>query len=91
MTKSELIEQMAITSGESKKTVSNVLNAFTDTIQQTLKHGEYVDIHGFGRFSATKKPPRTARNPKTGQTVQVAAKRSPKFTFSATVKKNVNN
>lgn len=57
-----------------------------DTIVSTVASGEEVSIHGFGSFLAVDKEARTARNPKTGETVNVPAHKAPKFKVSSAFK-----
>ena len=61
-----------------------------DTIVSTVASGEEVSIHGFGSFLAVDKEARTARNPKTGETVNVPAHKAVKFKVSKTFKDALN-
>lgn len=60
------------------------------TIKDKVKAGDKVEIPGFGSFFAVSKAATTARNPKTGETVNVPAKRVPKFKVSSTFKSELN-
>ena len=80
MTRSELIELLAkrfpqLTSDDAEFAVKSII----DAIARTLVHKRRVEIRGFGGFSATLRPPRTGRNPKTGASVPVPAKYVPHF------------
>ena len=65
--------------GGTKVQAEEVVDGLFDAIVSTLKKGEEVSIAGFGIFSVKQRAARTARNPKTGEQVKVAAKRVPKF------------
>ena len=73
MTKAELIEQVAQTSGLKKKDVSNVVEAVFDTMAAGLKKHEKVQIVGFGTFEPRRRKARVARNPRTQETIRIAA------------------
>lgn len=62
------------------------VKALFDTIVSTVASGEEVSIHGFGSFLAVDKEARTARNPKTGEAVNVPAHKAPKFKVSSAFK-----
>lgn len=79
MTKIELVEQLSEKTGLQKKDAEKVLETLVAVIQDSLKRGEKVNMAGLGTFVVFQKKARMARNPKTGESVQVAAKRAPKF------------
>jgi DNA-binding protein HU-beta len=79
MTKVDLIDQVSEKSGHSKKEVEKLLETVITSIQNALKNGEKVSLTGLGTFIVKDKKARVARNPKTGETVQVPAKKAPKF------------
>ncbi len=79
MTKVDLIDQVAEKSGLAKKEVERLLETVVNSIQNALKNGEKVSLTGLGTFVVKEKKARVARNPKTGEQVQVPAKKSPKF------------
>jgi len=79
MTKAELIDKIANKAKISKRAANIVLNTFVDSVTMALKKGDRVALVGFGTFSVTKRKARTARNPRTGEKIQVPAKRAPKF------------
>ena len=90
MNKKELIESIASSTGESKRTVNDVLDATLDTIEGAVKKGERVSIPGFGTFERRNRSARTARNPRTGEEIKVAATKVPAFKPGATFKSNVS-
>lgn len=79
MTKAELIERMAQRAKISKRAAGIALNTFVESITNALKTGDKVALVGFGTFSVSKRKARMARNPRTGEPIEVPAKRAPKF------------
>lgn len=90
MNKKELIEAIAAKTGESKRLVNDVLDTTLDTIEKAVKKGERVSIAGFGTFERRARSARTARNPRTGEEIKVAARKVPAFKPGATFKSNVS-
>jgi DNA-binding protein HU-beta len=90
LNKKELIDSIASSTGESKRTVNDVLDATLDTIEGAVKKGERVSIPGFGTFERRNRSARTARNPRTGEEIKVAARKVPAFKPGATFKDNVS-
>lgn len=78
MNKRELVDAVSEELG-SKKTAAEAVNAVLDAIQSSVARGERVSITGFGVFEKSERPARTARNPATGEQVQVAATSVPRF------------
>ena len=91
MTKAELIAQVAAQSGADKTTTAAVLKAFEQTVSVAVKKGDSVALTGFLTFKQGKRAAGTARNPQTGETVKVKAKKVPRITAGASLKKIVNN
>jgi DNA-binding protein HU-beta len=65
--------------GLSKKQATDAFDAIFDTIAELLDRGERVQITSFGSFSVAERAAREGRNPATGQKIQIAASRNPKF------------
>lgn len=86
MNKRELVDAIAERLSGSKKDAAEAVDAILDTIQTTVAKGEKVAITGFGSFEKADRPARTARNPATGKTIQVAATSVPKFKAGADFK-----
>jgi DNA-binding protein HU-beta len=84
--KTQLVEQIAASTGVGKPDVEKVMKSFIDTVQGTVKKGEKVSLPGFGGWSQTQRKARTARNPRTGAAVKVPAGKGVKFTVGATFK-----
>jgi DNA-binding protein HU-beta len=89
MTKSEFVDQVADRAGLSKKDAGDAVDAMLDTIESALRRGSEVTFSGFGKFSVSHRSAREGRNPATGETIQIAASRVPKFTAGAGLKKAV--
>jgi DNA-binding protein HU-beta len=79
MTKAEMIEKMADSADISKAAAGKALAACLDSVKVSLKKGQKVSLVGFGTFSVTKRKARKGRNPKTGETIKIAAAKVPKF------------
>ena len=79
MNKTELITVAAEKSGMSKKDAERVVNATVETITETLVKGEKVQVSGFGIFEVRAREARTGRNPRTGETMEIAASKVPSF------------
>ena len=81
MNKQELISEVAQSTGTAQAGVSEILDAVVATITTSLKKGDDVQLVGFGTWKRKTRAARTGRNPKTGATINIAAKKVP--TFSA--------
>ena len=79
MNKTELVAAMAEKTELSKKDAEKALKAFTDVVAEELKKGEKVQLVGFGTFEVAEREAREGRNPRTGETMTIAASKSPKF------------
>ena len=90
MTKNQIIDQVAKATGMTKKSVAEVFDAISATVDNALVAGESVQISGFGIFSVKQKDAYTGRNPKTGETIQIAASKKPAFSPSKAFKDEVN-
>src|SRR5690606_35085553 len=64
--KSQLVDKIVADTALGKRDVEKVINAFIDTVEQSVKKGEKVSLPGFGGWSQTQRKARTARNPRTG-------------------------
>ena len=90
ISKAELVEKVAASAGTDKTTAAAVLNAFEETVFAMVAAGDKVSLTGFITFQQVAKAATTARNPRTGETVTVKAKKAPKATLGASFKKVVN-
>jgi len=79
MNKGELIDAIAKDAGLSKADAGKALNAFVSNVSGSLKKGKAVQLIGFGTFSVSARAARTGRNPQTGATIKIAAKKVAKF------------
>jgi integration host factor subunit beta len=92
MTKSGLIERVAeLTPHISKKDTEVVVNTIFDSMTEALKQGERIEIRGFGSFQVKIREAREGRNPKTGEEVQIPAKRTPFFKVGKELKEKVDD
>jgi DNA-binding protein HU-beta len=89
VTKQEFVDQVADRAGLSKKDAAEAVDAFLNTVEDALKRGSDVSFSGFGKFSVSQRSAREGRNPATGERIQIAASRVPRFTAGAGLKKAV--
>jgi DNA-binding protein HU-beta len=86
MNKAGIVDAVHKILGGTKVQAEQVVDAVIDSITNTLKKGEEVSIAGLGIFSVKTRAARTARNPRTGETVQVKAMKVPKFRAAKALK-----
>lgn len=79
MNKVELVAEVAKKAGVSQKDAAACVKAFTETIEETLKKGDKVQLVGFGTFEVSKRAARQGRNPQTGEAMKIEASKTPKF------------
>jgi DNA-binding protein HU-beta len=82
MNKSELIAKIAGDAGITKVQATSSLNSFMEGVTKTLKKGNKLTLVGFGTFSVSKRAARKGRNPFTGETIKIKAKKVAKFKAS---------
>jgi len=86
MNKASLVEKVQSVLGGTKADAERAVDALFESITAELKKGGEVSVAGFGIFSAKKRAARTARNPRTGETVKVPAMNVPKFRAATALK-----
>ncbi|MGI6095735.1 MAG: HU family DNA-binding protein [Lachnospiraceae bacterium] len=90
MNKTELVAAIAQETQLSKKDAEAALKAFVDVVSAELQKGEKVQLVGFGTFEVSERAAREGRNPQTGETMVIAASKSPKFKAGKALKDLVN-
>lgn len=90
MTKAELIAAIADGAGITRDQAKKALDVFTDSVTSSLKAGNDVRLVGFGSFVATERKAGTARNPRTGETVQRPASKTARFRVGEGLKSALN-
>ena len=90
MNKGELIESVAASAGLSKADAGRAVDAVIDSITGALKSNGTVSLVGFGTFTVKKRAARQGRNPRTGETIQIAASNVPGFKAGKALKDAVN-
>ncbi|HDK37822.1 MAG TPA: HU family DNA-binding protein [Thiolapillus brandeum] len=90
MNKKELVEAIAESADISQQQAGNALNGMIAAITKALQEGETVSIVGFGSFLVRDRAARTGRNPKTGETIEIKASKSPAFKAGKALKDAVN-
>lgn len=91
MNKSELVKMLAEQHNLSNDEAVLVVNSFFDSVRDALLEGERVEIRGFGSFKTKEYGGYKGRNPKTGESVEVASKRLPVFRAGKELKELVND
>ncbi len=86
LTKAELAEMLFDRVGLNKREAKDIVDTFFEEIRDALARGEPVKLSGFGNFQVRNKPPRPGRNPKTGETIPIAARRVVTFHASQKLK-----
>ena len=89
MNKGELVEAIADETDMSKSGAEAVLNAFVSSVTGALKKGDKVTLTGFGTFSISKRKARMGRNPRTGESIKIAAAKVPHFKAGEKLKRAV--
>ena len=79
MNKGDLIDKIAADAGITKASAGDALNSFMNAVKSTLQKGNKVTLVGFGTFSVSKRAARTGRNPQTGETIKIKAKKVARF------------
>ena len=79
MNKATLIAKIAEQTDLNRKQAENALNAFIDVVTEALKEGDKVQLIGFGTFEVKERAARVGHKPGTGETIEIAAKKTPVF------------
>ena len=90
MTKSELVEAIAAETKMTQNSAEAVANCIFESMTDAIVRGEGIEVRGFGSFAVRDYKPYSGRNPKTGETVHVAAKRLPFFKVGKELKELIN-
>lgn len=90
MNKSELIQAIADEAELNKRDAAEFVDAFVSVVTQTLKDGQDITLVGFGSFHTAQSAERKGHNPKTGEPLTIAARKTPKFRPGKALKKAVN-
>jgi DNA-binding protein HU-beta len=91
VTKSEFVDQVADRSGLGKGEADKAVNAVLETIEEVLKRGGEINFTGFGKFSVADRGARQGVNPQTGERIQIAASKVPRFSAGSGLKKAVKS
>ena len=86
MNKADLIDSVAAKLGHTKRDVTDIVESFIEETKKAVASGERVALSGFGIFEAQARKARLGRNPRTGETVQIKATKTPKFRAGAEFK-----
>ncbi len=90
MNKAELVAEIAKNTGLTKVDSERAVEAFLNAVAATLKKGDEVRLVGFGTFSVSERKATEGRNPRTGETIKIAACKQPKFKAGKALKDALN-
>ena len=90
MNKNDLSAAVAASTGTSKSDAASIIDSVFDTIAGALKSGDSVQLVGFGSFGVVDRAAREGPNPRTGETIQIAASKQPKFKAGKGLKDALN-
>ena len=90
MNKAELIEKISKDANMTKVQANEAIDSFTSAVVATLKKGDKVTLVGFGTFSVTARAARNGRNPQTGATIKIKARKVPKFKAGKDFSESIN-
>ena len=91
MNKAELVAALAESMEVTKKEAEKFLKTFEDVVTEELKKGGQVQLVGFGTFEVGQRPSRTGINPRTKESIQIPAAKTPKFKAGKALKDAVND
>ncbi|MEX0826725.1 MAG: HU family DNA-binding protein [Acidimicrobiia bacterium] len=91
MNKKELGDAVGTSFGGSKAMGAAAVDAVFEAISKALAKGDEVQVSGFGKFEVRNRPARTGRNPRTGESLQIAASKAPGFKAAKNLKDQVNH
>jgi DNA-binding protein HU-beta len=89
LTKGELVEQVAERAALSRSEAARAVDALTATVEDALRRGSDVAVPGFGKFHVSQRGARAGVNPRTGERIEIAASRVPRFTAGSALKSAV--
>ncbi|MEW6088488.1 MAG: HU family DNA-binding protein [bacterium] len=90
MTKADIVNKISDSVGLSKKDATSAVDAVIEAITKALSKGESVQLVGFGSFNVRKRAARRGRNPQTGASIKIAARKVPSFKAGKALKDAVN-
>lgn len=90
MNKNDLVSEVASQSGLTKADAGRAVDGVIDTITSCLQKGNEVRLTGFGTFTTTQRKATTGRNPRTGESIKIAASTQPKFRAGKSLRDAVN-
>ncbi len=95
ITKADIVDKISTNVGISKNEAKSVLEEVLTVVVDSLSSGKKIELRGFGVFNTKYRPARTARNPKTGESIELGEKYVPMFKpsldFTTTVNKKLKN
>ena len=89
MTKSQFVDELAAKADISKADSGKAVDGFIEIVTDTLQRGSDVNFSGFGKFHVSERGARQGVHPRTGEKIQIAASKAPKFTAGSQFKKSL--
>lgn len=89
LSKSDFVERVASNADMDKKSAAKAVDAVLKSIEEALTEGKAVSFTGFGKFHIAERGAREGRNPRTGESMQIAASKVPRFTAGSGLKKSI--
>ena len=90
MTKADIVQKVSEKTGIIKEDVAVIIDSFLETVKETIADGDHIEIRGFGTMKAKERVASVARNPRTGEKVEIPARIVPTFKFSKEFRKIVD-
>jgi nucleoid DNA-binding protein len=90
MTKADLVERIANSTGLTKKDTALAVDHLINAVKDALREGRHIEIRGFGTFKVKQRKSRTARNPRTGEPVQLPPRKVAVFKVSKELKDRIS-
>jgi integration host factor beta subunit len=90
MKKADLVDLIAQQRGLPRPQVETTIDSLIDAVAEGLAKGERIDLRGFGAFAVRESAARSGRNPQTGETIQIAARKVPTFKAGKELRDRVN-
>ncbi len=89
MTNADIVEEIATSTGLTKKDTAHVVDQLIDAVKDALCQGHHIEIRGFGTFKVKQRKSRVARNPRTGDPVQLPPRKVAVFKVSKELKEKI--
>ncbi len=89
MTKADIVQKISEKTGFVREDIAVIVDAFLESVKESIAEGKHIEIRGFGTMKVKERKKTVARNPRTGETVNIPARKVPFFKFSKEFKNTV--